>query len=246
MIIPQEVVRDICSFASGENQFSGLGAAALEKTYDWPIPQSAESLVGDLEGASPLARTLDLKRKLNALWHSKPDARREIAKWIVTDWGGVRGNRADTLEAHFQRAEGRDRSTPFTGVSSYSKILAVVDPQRHAILDARVAVSLNAIQVLAGTRNGLAFPYISGRNNITGNQGSKRGFATLSQYSVNTLVRSRGWTRVARDDAYSIYSGLLHQCCSQNSLTADISVLEMALFSQAKELALRVEPGLAS
>ena len=63
MMIPQEV----CSFASGEDRFADLGTNAVEKTYKWSIPKSAEALVGPLEGGSLLPLTLDLKRKRRAL-----------------------------------------------------------------------------------------------------------------------------------------------------------------------------------
>ncbi len=245
-MVSPDAVHALCQFATGKGRFTDLGVIALEHTYDWPLPRSVASLVGELEGSTNFARTLDLKEKLNVLWHNEPERRQDIAKWIVSDWGGVRANSSSTLEAHLRRAEGRNQSTPFAGVSSYSKIFSVVDPKQYAILDARVVVSLNAIQILADTKKGVAFPYISGRNNITGNQGKKRGFSTLNEYSVINLIQSRGWSRVARSSAYRIYSDLLHQCRERCSAVSGIAILEMALFSQAEELAMRVEPSLSN
>ena len=151
-----------------------------------------------------------------------------------------------TLKRHRERAEGADHSAPFAGVSSYSKILSLVDPERYAILDARVVVALNAIQVLAGTSDGLAFPCIAGRNNITGNQRMKRGFAMCPRYSVGTLVQVRRWQRVERPRAYHVYTDLLCRCRAQSSAVPSFFQLEMALPSQAEALAIRVEPTLES
>lgn len=244
-MISQNTISAIDSFASGVGIFAGLGIINLEQTYLWPLPTSADHYIAKSNGASRLARTIELKQALHDLWQNEPARRKEIAQWIVADWGGVRGNSTKTLEAHFQRAEGNDLSTPFAGVSSYSKIFSVVNPKKYAILDARV-VSLNAIQVLADKRGGMAFPYISGRNNITGNQGKKRGIATCQHFSVKALVRERDWQRVPRSEAYAVYSKLMLDCSHCLDSVPEITMLEMALFSQAERLTLLAEPALAN
>lgn len=245
-MIFENTIEALATFAKGNSIFAGLGVANLEQTYQWPLPANADRFVDGKSNGSKLARTIELKNALHTIWHKEPSRRKEIARWIVADWGGVRANSSKTLEEHFQRAEGQNSSTPFAGVSSYSKIFSVVDPKQYAILDARVVVSLNAIQVLAETKGGMAFPYISGRNNITGNQGKKRGFATLDRFSVKKLVEERGWQRVPRDEAYAVYSKLMLNCYEQCSSISGVMMLEMALFSQAEQLALLAAPDIAA
>ena len=43
----------------------------------------------------------------------------------------------------------KDPETPLSGIASFSKVLAIKDPLKYAIYDARVAVSINAIQMIS-------------------------------------------------------------------------------------------------
>ena len=82
------------------------------------------------------------------------------------------------MDIYCSWANREDPSTPLSGISSFSKILAIKGPDKYAIYDARVAVSLNAIQIIYQISSGVAFPYVLGRNRITGDATSKppRGF----------------------------------------------------------------------
>jgi len=233
------------TYLNGSGPFNGLGLGTLETYYNWPLPKSTSDIVGPLESGSRLTQTMQVKRRLSVLWREEPHRRPELALWIVTDWGGVRGNRPARLKEHLVTAHMDEPVTPFQGVSSYSKILAIRDPDRFAILDARVVVALNALQFIAAKGDGLAFPYIQGRNNITGNQFKKRGFACLPEYSVQSLVERQGWQRVKRDDAYMSYLSMLHRWLALSTTETDLMRVEMALFSQAEKLAKLVAPDLA-
>lgn len=118
------------------------------------------------------------------------------------------------------------------GVASYSKIFAVVHPERFAIYDARVAACLNAVQINAETECGIAFNYVPGRNNIVGNAVSRRGFTQDPRFSPKRLVQS-GWLPVKRNQTYKKYLEVLTLCRAE---LPDFSLLslEMALFSNAE------------
>lgn len=233
----EATVSGLDDFLKGRGPFAGLGLCTLAASYDWPLPKSTFDLVGDLGGGSRLDQTRQLKRKLSKMWQQEPDRQLELASWIVADWGGVRGNRPARLQQHLVTAQMDDPATPFLGLSSYSKILAVRDPDRFAILDARVVVAMNALQILAGNKAGLAFPYIQGRNLVTGNQLKKQGFACQAEFSVQSLVEGRGWQRVPRDEMYETYLRILQGWLLVNPSEAELMLVEMALFSQAEELA---------
>ena len=91
----------------------------------------------------------------------------------------------------------------------------------------------------------MAFPYLPGRNDITGNWTSKpqRGFSTMNEVSIKTLTsKPTSWTKVMIDEAYAVYLNSLHQISSE--LQTPLSYLEMALFSQAEKLAYKTFPAL--
>ncbi|MEQ9104970.1 MAG: hypothetical protein RIE53_09740 [Rhodothermales bacterium] len=226
-------------FFHGQGLFSGLGVPALPDTYDWDIPLSSATFVNNVAGRNSYERNVALKHALNEHWQRNPDRRRELLEWIVKDWGGIRGNKPATLDGYLVRMSSSRPETPLQGIASFSKVLAIADPHSHAIYDARVAVSLNAIQLLSGVTGGLAFPYVPGRNKTTGDwsQSRKRGFSTRPEFAVKKLCSApHTWRRIVRDKAYGDYLRLLGTYTSRDFRLYD---LEMALFSQAEVLAKR-------
>lgn len=170
---------------------------------------------------------------------------KKIVRWIISDWGGIRGNKESTLEKYYIRSLQKDPETPLSGIASFSKVLSIIDPLKYAIYDARVAVSLNAIQLVFSELSGEAFPYLPGRNNITGNWSPRapRGFSKSDAASIKTLSSPPyNWEKIQRDETYYRYLELL------NSISENLGIplyeLEMTLFSQAEVLALKAIPSL--
>jgi hypothetical protein len=235
-------VEIIEKFFNGDSCFSGLGCESAKESYQWPLPQNASGKFGDIIGSTRYEQTRFLKLRLHEIWKSRPDQHHELARWIVSDWGGVRGNSAKRIEDYVKEIDSGKHATPLKGVASYSKILSIVDPEQHAVFDARVVVSLVAIQVLGNLVNGVSFPYIPGRNNVIGNVGKRIGFAYQEEFSQAQLSKN-GWHKVPRDDAYEVYSNLL---LSLKSESRDLMSMEMTLFSQAEKLAVMACPALAN
>ena len=145
---------------------------------------------------------------MQAAWKAaKYDGRLDLARRIVADWGGIRSNKQSTLEKYIRRIEEDDYRWPLKGVASYSKILSVVDPSRYAIYDARVAVSLIAVQSLFGTGPGLAFRYLPGRNKTTGDH-LGRGFVHAQRFKRRSLL-AEGWFDLSPGNNYATYLALL-------------------------------------
>ena len=233
-------------FFEGTDEFVGLGLLSLEQNYEWPMP--AKDFIGQPLHLRPnnFRANVKLKSRLHDAWVAKSVERISIAKWVISDWGGIRGNKPETIEEYAKRAGEADPATPLKGIASFSKVLAIKDSKKYAIYDARVAVSLNAIQLISRVRGGLAFPYLAGRNNVTGNwdHKHKRGFSTRPEYSVKSLTSPpHNWLRVEPKHAYTKYLGLLSDMCNQLNGTP-IYKLEMALFSQAEVLAIKACPEL--
>lgn len=217
-------VRILCEFF--EREISGLA-----DSYQWEIP-AIDSFAR--AGERSYQANLELKRLLHEQWHAADENQRfELAKFIVVDWGRVRGNKPGTLPGYVRRLAEQQPTTPLQGVASYSKIFSIAYPERYAIYDSRVAACLNAIQINAGERNGVAFNYVPGRNNIIGNSTKKIGFTHTPDFAVRTLCQ-HGWSRIKRDETYARYSELLTACLSELQGRSRHE-LEMALFAKAEQ-----------
>lgn len=217
------IVQALCRFFARE-------IPLLPNRYKWRIPK-IEGFAQS--GQSGYQQNLDLKVYLKEQWEAASlDRRLHLAKVIVSDWGGVRGNRLETLRDYVVSASDGEPHTPLKGVASYSKVFAVVKPDRFAIYDARVAACLNAIQIDAGLARGMAFNYVPGRNNIVGNVLKKVGFAHDPKFSVEKLVAS-GWHPIKRDQTYEKYLEVISQCL-QELRCFSLVTLEMALFCNAE------------
>lgn len=246
-IFDNAMIEPFLQFFNGDSVFEGLGISSLETTYKWKVPDSAETLFGKISGNSRYAQNISLKFAIQKKWNDDPSSRRKIIEWIISDWGGINGNRKTTFDEYERRMTTDLSDTPITGIASFSKVLAIYDPKKYAIYDARVAVSLIAIQLLSKSSNALAFPYLSGRNKVTGHWSPKPkvGFSTMPQYSTKVLTKPpHNWSRVKRQDSYKTYIDLLTHIRDASDHKWEIYDLEMALFAQAPELAKRQEPSL--
>jgi hypothetical protein len=172
--------------------------------------------------------------------------RENLTRFIVVDWGGIKGNKEPRYSEYAMAASKEVPEIGFAGIASFSKVLAIRDPEVYAIFDARVAVALNAIHIIGRPTTGELYPYLPGRNNVTGSGVTKRGFSTLPENARRQLSQQHpGWACVPRKTAYQSYLALLNSVNSALPHPAPIYDLEMCLFSQAEKLACRASPVLA-
>jgi hypothetical protein len=175
-----------------------------------------------------------------------PQERKNLTRFIVVDWGGIKGNKEPRYSEYAMAASKEVPEIGFAGIASFSKVLAIRDPEVYAIFDARVAVALNAIHIIGRPKTGELYPYLPGRNNITGSVVTRRGFSTLPENARRQLSQQHpGWACVPRKTAYQSYLALLNSVNSALPHPAPIYDLEMCLFSQAEKLACRASPVLA-
>jgi len=230
------------AYWNGKGNFNGLGLAKLKERYVWPLSPKTSNYISD---GSLFSFTENLKRSLHEAWikavyEEDLSSQKSIAEYIIKDWGGIKSLKEETLWQHIDLAksikEGNQLPSrvDLTGVASYSKLLSVADPSRFAIFDARVAVSLVAIQLLANVKSGTHLGFLSGRNNIVGNTNSKAGFSTKAIFRSKSDLFS-GWLKPASKDVYGVYLALLGQDAAV--LGVPMSHLEMALFTDAELLA---------
>ena len=133
-----QLARDINVFFFGENRIDAYA-------YEWKIGKMAKSRFKALSGVNfsfdelrdPKTSNIDLRLQLSTAWAAANEVdRRKIAHWTVKEWGGIKGNKDETIESYLLPMT----EYPLKGVASYSKILSVIDPKSFAIYDARVGL----------------------------------------------------------------------------------------------------------
>jgi hypothetical protein len=209
--------------------------------YDWPfdankVPQGV--LVGSVEGGDWYARNVDLKQRLNKTWQVFPERRLELERYYIADWGGVRGNRAETLARYHSATAAENIANGDVGIASWSKALCVRDPLAFAIFDARVSASLNALQVIHAARiaQPVRFPLLASRHGTVRNGGRR-----LTRY-----FQDRAWP--AKLDTF--YTNYLSLCVSvatdagKPESPLPLYTVEMLLFAHAEELLRQAFPEL--
>jgi hypothetical protein len=217
-------------------QFFDKQLPRLSQLYNWPVGDKAKQALPGFQWhkeSGNLAECIELKQHLTQAWGSADDNERaSLARWVVSDWGGVRANQPSTFESHLHKVS-NEEDRPLKGIASYSKILSVVDCTRYAIYDARVAACLNAVQLEIEGQLPIFFHYVPGRNKTI--QGSKNSPGFVSAFSKQELVHSRGWHEIEKDATYTTYLQLLHALKSRFP-ESEIYHFEMALFSLAPDL----------
>jgi hypothetical protein len=214
---------------------SELKRPFLGPPYKWPVGRVAWNRLGagfnPILFPDPAKQNIALRKHLEDRW-ARADAQERIrlATWIIKDWGGIGANNPTTIDRYVAMAETPDPTTPFAGVSSYSKVLSMRDPDKFAIYDARVAASLNAIQLIQLLRgvpsvNLLAFPAPSSRNNEV------KRFCEMCPREI--LTGNYGFQRVPDDDAFGVYLMLLGKLKEQ--MNQSILEVEMALFARSED-----------
>lgn len=209
--------------------------------YTWPVKDRVWGLLQTgfdhtAFGDDTVAQNIALKAHLSQYWPGQPHQEKvRLASWIVRDWGGIRANRDMTIIGYVEKADAELPTTPFLGVASYSKVLAMKHPDRYAIYDARAAASILAIQLLNLDQlpddSRILFPIPSGRNTTIAGNNEQEGFVEI--FTRNVLAR-RGFSPVPRSGAYSLYLELLAAVAHAANQT--ILKTEMFLFSSAPAL----------
>lgn len=209
--------------------------------YAWPVKDRVWALLQTgfdhaAYGTDTAAQNIALKVHLAQYWPLQNyDERLRLAWWIVRDWGGIRRNKPQRVADYVEKADAKRPTTPFEGVASYSKILAMKHPDRYAIYDARVAAAIMALQVLnlgsldEDSRH--LYPIPQGRNVTIAGNDAEDGFVEIFTRDVFVQL---GFSAIAKDAAYSAYLELLGAIAIASGRT--LLQAEMFLFSSGPDL----------
>lgn len=196
--------------------------------YTWKViwkhaPASITQSIGNT-----YEQNVKLKLDLQQEWIASPTRRHELEHYYITVWGGVRGNKQNTLERIFNNSDDENIERGHNGIASWSKALNIRDPNRYAIYDARVGAALNALQIVAPTMDPIYFPLLPGRNKVIEN----------GKPLIKSWAEKNNWKKPP-SDFYRQYLGLCAQTARQLQLDgfdAQLFTVEMVLFAHAEEL----------
>ncbi|WP_291380652.1 MULTISPECIES: hypothetical protein [Achromobacter] len=188
--------------------------------YNWGMTESciaaarARGLLSDREFGGGFAETLELRqavaqrsREIQAGKKGAPRVQElaDLAKFVISDWGGLNGNDEETIEEYASRFTDietgfdavvdheslRSAVRPrirrglykFGGIASWSKWLSFVWNDWALIYDARIAFALDAIHFIRAV-NAPVLPVPPGRNGLLASLDaeSAAAFAWLGRY----------------------------------------------------------------
>lgn len=170
--------------------------------YNWGMTESciaaarARGLLSDLGFEGGFAETLELRQavavRAREIQAGKQGTARVqelsgLAKFVISDWGGLNGNRAETIDAYASRftdiepefgeivdheslrsavrLRNKRELYKFGGIASWSKWLSFVWNDWALIYDARIAFALDAIHLIRAV-NAPVLPVPPGRNGL--------------------------------------------------------------------------------
>jgi hypothetical protein len=244
-ISKQACKHSLRAFCLSSGDFHEFGLNRVRE-YEWPKRGlSLDMLIADyderlqLVGETNYEKNVSLKLLISSEFEEHKIDVKRISKWIIMSWGGIK-TLSQRLDDYIDHVETKSYPDYLNGVASYSKLFARFYPREFAIYDARVAVSLNIIQLLSAENEALFFPYLSGRNKVTGDQTTGRGFSNISDFKRKKIneTSQKHWQFMRNKKVYRVYNEILNELCQENNW--DLWDIEMLLFAKAEELVFKI------
>lgn len=198
--------------------------------YTWRLPRNLPSGI-KIPAGNSYTRTIALRDSLSvSLRVARKKKKVELTRFYIADWGGVRRNSDATISDYATAHENELINKLARGIASWSKALALREPDTYAIYDARVAFSLNALQFLFIRENDrVLFPMPPGRNTTIA---PARAFLKGEQWDIQAVDFYVKYLALLRSVAAT-----LSKACGQRVRICEV---EMCLFAKAEELATKI------
>ena len=171
-------------------------------------------------------KNIALKDELHLKWKNEIDIEKkgEYIAYYIKDWGGIRGNKGDSMKEYQEKNADELIKKGVKGVASWSKALVLHNPYEYAIFDARVSSSLNCLQIIDSVEAKILFPILSSQNKTIISVNKK----------LKEISKNEKWEAFEDDTFYEKYLDILKNVSEE--LSTNISTVEMLLFAKAEEL----------
>ena len=179
-------------------------------------------------------RNVRLRFEVSRLWNEavasgNGNLALELSFWIVKGWGGIKNIKDETIKSHHFAAVNKLFGLPFEHISSSSKVITLTDPEIYQIYDARVAVSLNVIQLAANTEVRIYFEIPD--TQITWISGHEDCFR--ARIPKQAFLDDFGFKAIPKEEIYRYYTMFLSKIGVDAVPQLDPIEVEMALFALA-------------
>lgn len=203
-------------FINSENDWYSWREINEEK-----LPNGVELPIGN-----QYLKNLVLKQELNNRWKNSGNSKEkfELIKYYIATWGGIHTNSQKSMNEYSNLSARELIKKGKKGIASWSKAIVIHDPNKYAIFDARVAISLNCIQKLYNIENKVLFPVLSSRNKVVA-RGNKL---------IKESAKLENWKKANEETFYNQYLEILENVADE--FNTNVSTVEMLLFAKAEEL----------
>jgi hypothetical protein len=193
--------------------------------YHWPVNTSYLPTGIVLPAGSAYAQNVALKLQLSRMYSTADDhLKEEITRYYIVKWGGIKKNTDDNIRSYALDHPTSLIAKGSKGIASWSKALCIRSPNEYAIYDARVALSLNCLQIISQVDTPIVFPLLLGQNKLI-----RLGTKMVLRYAY-----AHGWAVAHESGFYRQYNSILSSAAQL--LGANLYTLEMLLFAKAPEL----------
>jgi hypothetical protein len=194
--------------------------------YTWKIDESKIPIDIKLPKGNQYLKNISLKEELHKAWKFESDTKMkgEIIKYYIKDWGGIIRNSDDSMNDYMYSSPDSLIEHGKKGIASWSKALVIHNPEKYAIFDARVSISLNCLQEVYDIKNKVLYPKLGSRNKTI----------VEGQKIIKQISKQDNWHKVSKSVFYSDYLKLLRNVA--NSRNNSIATVEMLLFAKAEIL----------
>jgi len=194
--------------------------------YNWKVDESKIPTDIKLPIGNHYFKNISLKEELHKAWKLESDTKKkgEIIEYYIKVWGGIPSNSEYSMNDYMNSSPDSLIEHGKKGIASWSKALVIHNPEKYAIFDARVSISLNCLQIKYDIKNKVLFPMIGSRNKTI----------TKGQKMIKSISKQDNWQKVNKSTFYIDYLKLLSNVA--NSRNTSIASVEMLLFAKAEIL----------
>ncbi len=174
---------------------------------------------------TPYVQNVALKLQLSDMYSTaNDDLKQELTYYYIVKWGGIKRNTEENMRSYALDTPASLIARGSKGIASWSKALCIRCPNEYAIYDARVALSLNCLQIISPVNTPILFPLLLSQNKLI-----SFGNRMLQRYAS-----AHGWAVAHEREFYRQYNNILSSAAQL--LGSNLYTLEMLLFAKAPEL----------
>lgn len=174
---------------------------------------------------SPYVQNVALKLRLSDMYSTaNDDLKQELTYYYIVKWGGIKGNTEENIRSYALDTPALLIARGSKGIASWSKALCIRCPNHYAIYDARVASSLNCLQIISPVNTSILFPLLLSQNKPI----------SFGNRMLRPYASAHGWRVAHEGEFYARYNTILSSAAQL--LGSNLYTVEMLLFAKAPEL----------